>query len=103
MKYKRVRINFRKIEEALKTAKLFLRGSEYEWVIDTLFEVITAIKNQGIISPYEKLLRHASDEDTKTIYKMLANKYHPDKGGDSRIMAEINKAYNEIIQRRKGG
>jgi len=33
-------------------------------------------------------------EDIKKQYRYLAKKYHPDQGGDSREMEEINRAYN---------
>lgn len=48
----------------------------------------------------------ASDDEVKTAYRRLAKKYHPDANpGDetaARRMAEVNAAYDEIINYRQG-
>lgn len=38
----------------------------------------------------------AAPEVIKAAYNALANKHHPDKGGTSQEMAEINKAYAKV-------
>ena len=62
--------------------------------------------------PYEILgvSRDASDEEIKNAYRQLARKYHPDNYADNPLsdlasekMKEINEAYDEIINSRKGG
>lgn len=35
-----------------------------------------------------------NSDDVKRLYRELANKFHPDKGGDASEMAEINKQYH---------
>ena len=52
----------------------------------------------------------ASDDEVKKAYRELARKYHPDNYHDNPLsdlaqekMKEINKAYNEITQRRESG
>ncbi len=51
-----------------------------------------------------------SDEKIKTAYRKLVKKYHPDNYGKSPLsdladekMAEINSAYDEIMNQRRGG
>lgn len=62
--------------------------------------------------PYEVLgvSRNASDEEIKNAYRALARKYHPDNYVDNPLsdlandkMKEINDAYDEIMNMRKGG
>ncbi len=52
----------------------------------------------------------ASDEEVKKAYRALARKYHPDAYADNPLsdlaqekMQEINKAYDQIMDSRKGG
>lgn len=52
----------------------------------------------------------ASDSEIKRAYKELVKKYHPDKYQDNPLseiaeekMAEINEAYDEIMEQRRGG
>lgn len=40
----------------------------------------------------------ASLDEVKSRYKQLAMQYHPDRGGDKRIMQEINAQYEEITK-----
>jgi len=48
------------------------------------------------MNPYEilELDKNASIEDIKYKYRQLANKYHPDKGGDTEKFKLINLAYD---------
>ena len=53
---------------------------------------------------------NATDDEIKTAYKELVKKYHPDQYQDSPIadvaeekMAEVNAAYDQIMQQRKSG
>lgn len=38
-----------------------------------------------------------SESEIKSRYKELAKQYHPDKGGDTAIMQEINKQYELVL------
>jgi hypothetical protein len=49
------------------------------------------------------LLPNAPLEVVQAVYKALALKYHPDKGGDPLIMTNINVAYKEILGELKNG
>lgn len=62
--------------------------------------------------PYEVLgvTRGASDEEIKEAYRKLARKYHPDAYSGNPLadladekMKEINAAYDQIMEERKGG
>ena len=49
------------------------------------------------------LLEGAPLEVVRAAYKALAQKYHPDRGGDVSIMQQINAAYKEILGELKNG
>ena len=62
--------------------------------------------------PYQVLgiSPNASEDDIKRAYKELVKKYHPDQYQDNPLsdvaeekMAEINTAYDEIMQMRRSG
>lgn len=62
--------------------------------------------------PYSVLgvSKNASEDEIKAAYRELARKYHPDNYVDNPLadlasekMKEINEAYDEIINRRRGG
>lgn len=40
-------------------------------------------------------------EELKAIYKKLAMKHHPDRGGDVEVMKEINSLYDEYFEKLK--
>lgn len=53
---------------------------------------------------YYKVLgvpRNATKEDIKKAYRVLAHKYHPDKGGEEARFKEINEAYQILSDERK--
>ena len=63
-------------------------------------------------NPYEVLgvSENASDEEIKKAYRELARKYHPDNYSDNPLsdlagekMKEINEAYDQIVNARRGG
>lgn len=56
-------------------------------------------------SAYAKLylLDGAPLEVVRAAYKALAQKYHPDKGGDVEVMSTLNVAYKEILGELKNG
>lgn len=47
--------------------------------------------------------RQADGRYIRGIYRSLAAEHHPDKGGDSATMAQINEAYRQAIAEREGG
>jgi len=53
---------------------------------------------------YYKILgvaKNASAEDIKKAYRVLALKYHPDRGGDSEKFKEVNEAYQVLSNPQK--
>jgi len=53
---------------------------------------------------YYKILgvpRQASQEEIRKAFRILAHKYHPDKGGDERKFKEVNEAYQVLSNKEK--
>ena len=53
---------------------------------------------------YYKILgvpRNATKEDVKKAYRVLAHKFHPDKGGDGERFKEVNEAYQILSDDKK--
>lgn len=44
--------------------------------------------------------RNASPEEIKKAYRKLANKHHPDKGGDPEVFKKIQNAYDNIVKKK---
>jgi phosphoribosylpyrophosphate synthetase len=42
-------------------------------------------------------------DDVKSKYRKLAKEHHPDKGGDTKVMQEVNLQYSEAKKRFKNG
>lgn len=42
-------------------------------------------------------------DDVKSKYRELAKEHHPDKGGDTKVMQEVNLQYSEAKKRFKNG
>ncbi len=40
----------------------------------------------------------ATLDEVKEAYRRVAREAHPDRGGDAKAMAEINRAYDTVIQ-----
>ena len=40
-------------------------------------------------------------EELKTIYRKLAMQHHPDRGGDSETMKEVNNEYDQLFPKLK--
>ena len=49
----------------------------------------------------EEFAKATTAEEVKAIYKKLAMKYHPDRGGDVEIMKAVNSLYDEYFERLK--
>ena len=45
--------------------------------------------------------RNASDKEIKTAFRKLAQKYHPDAGGDEQKFKEISEAYETLSDEKK--
>ena len=67
----------------------------YDEVIDLTKEVPPVMMPSSGLDPLLSLL---DQDDIQKIQRMLSMKYHPDKGGDGKKMAQIN----EIINKMKG-
>lgn len=51
---------------------------------------------------FENLFRECeTGEEVKSLYKRLAMKYHPDKGGDNESMKALNLAFEDAFERLK--
>lgn len=53
---------------------------------------------RGSRGPYQVLFLDptAPEEIVKVVYKYLAQRLHPDRGGSTEAMARLNRAYEEI-------
>jgi len=37
--------------------------------------------------------------EIRTLYRKLAHQHHPDKGGDTKTMQELNRVYKEVLEK----
>lgn len=67
-----------------------------------LFTTIEIIQEEVSLDDYKELHLQptAPPEIVKASYKILAQKHHPDHGGDSGQMIRLNLAYGRIIKSR---
>lgn len=57
-------------------------------LISLLYEVVTQAFFDKVRTP----------EEAKALYRELAKKYHPDKGGSTEIMQAINNQYQQFLK-----
>lgn len=99
-KYDRVWKNMRAIQKTIEA----LRGIE-RWgssdMLDRAFTGFAALPAPGVRNWWEVLgvERNASPDEIKARYRALAKLQHPDAGGSSSLMAEINSAYQDALSR----
>ena len=48
---------------------------------------------------FDSLFNGLTPEEIRTLYRKLAHKYHPDKGGETEKMQELNRIYKEALQK----
>ncbi len=56
--------------------------------------------SDGDTSPYSQMLKLASNELIKKIYRLIANEVHPDRGGDPQAMSVLNDCFEKIKNER---
>jgi molecular chaperone DnaJ len=64
----------------------------------TVYSVLTMAKNYYDILGVEK---KATTDDIKKAFRKLAQKHHPDKGGDESVFKEITEAYSVLGDEKK--
>jgi succinate dehydrogenase flavin-adding protein (antitoxin of CptAB toxin-antitoxin module) len=77
--------------EALETVVSIL-SKHFQRVVDLTRETPTVQSSNGA----DQLLSLVDQEDAKKIYRLLAIKYHPDRGGSSEVMAKINQVFSKF-------
>lgn len=64
---------------------------------DDVIDLTQAASTSTVVVSGDPLLSLLDKEDIKAIYRVLANKYHPDKqGGNGDKMAKINQIFGQI-------
>lgn len=72
-------------------------------VLERAFTGFTALPAPGAVQDWQSVLElgdllQPTREDVEKAYRRLASKHHPDRGGDSARMAEINKAREQALK-----
>jgi hypothetical protein len=63
---------------------------------DEVIDLTQAAAPSQVVVSGDPLLSLLDKDDIQTIYRVLAKKYHPDKGGDAGKMARINQIFGQI-------
>lgn len=63
---------------------------------DEVIDLTQVVSSPPIVVLGDPFLSLLDKDDLKAIYRILANKYHPDKGGDAGKMAKINMIFSQI-------
>ena len=64
---------------------------------------VAGVVVERMINPWQTLNVHrqSSDGDVRSAYIRLAQKYHPDRGGDATKFAQISEAYRLLADRQR--
>lgn len=63
---------------------------------DAVIDLTQATAPSQVVVSGDPLLSLLDKDDIQALYRVLAKKYHPDRGGDADKMARINQIFNQI-------
>lgn len=94
--WRTVRENMRSIAQAIECLRTFDRTGA-KAVIDRVYDGFARLPEAPDCWRVLGLDRGAPPERVKQRYRELASEHHPDRGGSSEVMAQINVAYREAL------
>jgi DnaJ domain len=99
-KYDKVWKNMRAIAKTIEAMRGIERWGSSD-MLDRAFTGFAALPAPGVRNWWEVLGidRSASPDEIKARYRTLAKLQHPDAGGSSTLMAEINFAYQDALSK----
>ena len=63
---------------------------------DEVIDLTQAVPTASVVVSGDPLLSLLDKEDLQVIYRILAKRHHPDRGGDAEKMARINQIFSQI-------
>lgn len=97
--YTKVRWNLRAVGVTIEAFRSMQRHGATS-LLEQAFAGFAALPPAGVVKPWWDVLgvaRGASEKEIEAAYVELALIHHPDRGGDTARMAEINKARTEAF------
>ena len=95
---RKVRLKLRYLQTELEETKLIYKNSLEKFNKDFSEDFIGTTQEEIEVNrkvqsdPYEKLETDVDDDTIKEVYRKVAGKTHPDKGGDEKLFKIANKA-----------
>ena len=96
-RYKQVEENLQAIAKVIEAERAKIRHGGLN-IVRAAFRGYAALPPPSDIKPWWDVLQVPEDctfDDAQSAHRRLAVKHHPDTGGDTVVMAEVNRAWEE--------
>lgn len=69
-------------------------------LLNSNFSIVRCLKQDSKISPYHAMLEGLPNDVIKKVYRVIVSSVHPDHGHDSKILTQVNVAWEAVKKQR---